>query len=103
MTAQIIIPIIVAIFGSTGFWTWIMNRGKTRRLLLGLAYSDIVRGCEKYIARGYITADEFDDLNRYLYEPYKELGGDGTVEKMMQAVKGLPTRKAEEHAQIDNV
>lgn len=95
MTAQILIPLIVAIFGSTGFWTWLLSRNKTKtaetKLLLGLAYAEIIRRCEVYLQRGYISADEYNELNRYLYEPYKELGGDGTAERMMIAVKALPT------------
>lgn len=102
MNWEIVVPLVVAIFGSTGFWTWVMQVGKKKRaderLLLGIAYAEILRKCERYIERGYITADEFNDLNRYLYEPYKELGGDGTAEKMMAAVKALPTRKGDKDA-----
>ena len=95
MNTEILITIVVAIFGSTGFWTWLLSRDKKKsaegKLLLGLAYAEIIRRCELYIERGYIGADEYNELHRYLYEPYKELGGDGTAEKMMAAVKALPT------------
>lgn len=95
MNTEILITIVVAIFGSTGFWTWVLSRDKKKsaegKLLLGLAYAEIIRRCERYIERGYIGADEYNELHRYLYEPYKELGGDGTAEKMMAAVKALPT------------
>lgn len=95
MNTEILITIVVAIFGSTGFWTWLLSRDKKKsaegKLLLGLAYAEIIRRCEWYIERGYIGADEYNELYRYLYEPYKELGGNGTAEKMMAAVKVLPT------------
>lgn len=92
-----IITIIVAIFGSTGFWSWLSGRRAKRdgasRLLLGLAYRSIVESSERYIARGYISVDEYDELNRYLYEPYKAMGGNGTAAKLMEEVKKLPTKK----------
>lgn len=92
-----IITIIVAIFGSTGFWSWLSGRRAKRdgasRLLLGLAYRSIVESSERYIARGYIAVDEYDELNRYLYEPYKAMGGNGTAAKLMEEVKKLPTKK----------
>lgn len=92
-----IITIIVAIFGSTGFWSWLSGRRAKRdgasKLLLGLAYRSIVESSERYIARGYIAVDEYDELNRYLYEPYKAMGGNGTAAKLMEEVKKLPTKK----------
>lgn len=95
--AGYIITIIVAIFGSTGFWSWLSGRRAKRdgasRLLLGLAYRSIVESSERYIARGYIAVDEYDELNRYLYEPYKAMGGNGTAAKLMEEVKKLPTKK----------
>lgn len=92
-----VITIIVAIFGSTGFWSWLSGRRAKRdgasKLLLGLAYRSIVESSERYIARGYIAVDEYDELNRYLYEPYKAMGGNGTAAKLMEEVKKLPTKK----------
>lgn len=95
-----IITIIVAIFGSTGFWSWLSGRRTKKdgasKLLLGLAYRSIIESSEQYIRRGWIAVDEYDELNRYLYEPYKALGGDGTAQKLMEEVKRLPTKKEEE-------
>lgn len=92
-----IITIIVAIFGSTGFWSWLSGRRQKKdgatRLILGLAYQQIIRSAEHYIKRGYIDADEYNELNRYLYEPYKAMGGNGTAAKLMEEVKKLPTKK----------
>ena len=94
---EYIITIIVAVFGSTGFWTWLMSSKKKKsaeqKLLLGLAYSEIIKRCEWAIEKGAISADKYNDLNRYLYEPYKALGGNGTAEKMMNQVKALPHEK----------
>ena len=101
MHIDIIITLVVAIFGSTGFWTWLMNRNKTKsdesKLLMGLAYSEIIRRCERYIDRGFVSSDEYNELHRYLYEPYHNMGGNGTAERLMAEVKNLPTTKGAEH------
>ena len=94
---DIIVTLVVAVFGSTGFWSFIQSRNKTKsaesRLLMGIAYSEIIRRSEYYIHQGYIAVDEYNELNRYLFEPYREMGGDGTAEKLMTEVRGLPTEK----------
>lgn len=95
MHIDIIVTLAVAVFGSTGFWTWLMNRNKKKsaeaRLLMGLAYSEIIRRSEHYIHRGYIETDEYNELNKYLYQPYLDMGGNGTAEKLMSEVRQLPT------------
>ena len=37
---------------------------------------------EQYIARGVITTDEYEDWLKYLYTPYHEAGGDGTIDRI---------------------
>lgn len=97
MHLDIIVTLAVAVFGSTGFWSWVQSRGKKKsaeaRLLLGIAYSEIIRRSEHYIHQGYIAVDEYNELNRYLYEPYRDLGGDGTAQKLMDEVRKLPTER----------
>lgn len=105
MTATII-TVIVACIGSSGLWAAV-QAGITARqkkqdgqsaevkLMLGLGYAKIMDLCDRYIEQGYITKDQYEDLNKYLYEPYAALGGDGTAEKLMQEVKKLPIRSHE--------
>ena len=99
MHIDIIVTLAVAVFGSTGFWTWLMNRNKKKtaeaRLIMGLAYSEIINRSERYIKRGYIETEEYNELNKYLYQPYREMGGNGTAEKLMKEVQQLPTSKEE--------
>lgn len=94
---QIIIALVAAVFGSTGFWSWLSSRSKNRsdesRLLMGLAYSEIIRRAEEYIRRGWIDVNEFNELDHYLFQPYSSKGGDGTAQKLMEEVRHLPTRK----------
>ena len=44
----------------------------------------------RYIQRGGITKDEYENLYDYIYLPYKALGGNGTAEKVMKDVDNLP-------------
>ena len=93
--------IAVAVFASTGFWSflWQVIQGRQQprtadsRLLLGLAYRSICQLCGHYIERGWLTKDEYEDLVKYLYAPYRDAGGDGTCERLMQEVDKLPIRK----------
>lgn len=43
-----------------------------------------------YLSRGYITIDEYEDLQKYLYSPYEAFGGNGMAEKVMKEVQELP-------------
>ena len=103
MRADIIITIITATLASTGFWSLILYKVQKRdsdkdaltKLILGLAYREITELCLQYIKRGYITKDEYEDLIKYLFAPYKELGGDGTAEKLIDEVKKLPIKEGE--------
>lgn len=62
-------------------------------LLMGLAQNKIVREGLAYLERGHITVDEYHDLRKYLFEPYRLIGGNGTVERIMHAVERLPFRE----------
>ena len=45
---------------------------------------------ETYIKRGSITSAEYSDWVKYLYEPYHNAGGDGTIDKIKAEVDKLP-------------
>lgn len=59
-------------------------------MLLGLAHDRIIVLGMDYVTRGYILNDEFEDLLEYLYNPYAELGGNGSAERVINEVKKLP-------------
>lgn len=61
-------------------------------MLKGLGHDRITDLGTQYIQRGWITKDEFENLNDYLYKPYQELGGNGTAEKIMSEVRKLPLK-----------
>lgn len=106
------LPVIVTSFAtvvaSGGFWAWMtarmrhkdVTRTQTDRLLQGLAYDKIVSLGMSYIERGWITKDEYVDFRKYLYEPYKALGGNGITERIMAEVSNLPLRSRAKYAEI---
>ena len=97
----LICTVVAAIFASTGFWaflTCLMQRKDTKdsaeaQMLKGLGHDRICWLGERYIKRGYITKDEYENLHDYLYLPYKKLGGNGTAEKIVKDVSNLPLRE----------
>ena len=101
-------PILVAIattlIASSGFWTYLLSKKNTNsattRLLMGLAYDRITHLGMNYIERGYISKDEYEDFRKYFYEPYKELGGNGTADRIMTAVSELPIHTSNFRVQL---
>lgn len=97
---QIIVTIVCSVLASSGVWTIISKRldqnTASNKMLKGLGHSKIVETGMKYIDRGYITKDEYEDLYTYLYEPYKALGGNGSAERIMDEIKRLPIKSITE-------
>lgn len=102
-----VIPILVALAGS-GIWTALFDYLKQRRnklsveqkMLLGLAHDVLYKRLEYYLARGYVTVDELENLE-YMFVPYKQLHGNGTCERLYEAVYQLPhERKVETYAKV---
>ena len=102
MEQSVIVTIILSLFASSGFWALISqiiihkinNNSAIKQMLMGLGHDRICFLGDIYIERGYIKRDEYENLVDYLYKPYKELGGNGTAEKVIEEVKKLPTRPA---------
>lgn len=91
-----LITAVASVLASTGFWTFLQKRmdksSLITKMLLGLAHDRIIELGMKYIDQGRISNDEYENLYEYLYLPYKEMGGNGTAERVMQAVKKLEVR-----------
>lgn len=94
------ITIVISVIASTGFWQFLINwynhkhtkMDATARMLLGIANKIICESCQEYISRGHITKEEYEDLKKYLCDPYFELGGDGTVERLFKEVDRIPIK-----------
>ena len=100
-----LVVIVVAVLGSNGLWAWIASKSTAKsardRMILGLGHAEIFRLCEKYIQRDGITTDELEDLDKYLYKPYSELGGNGTASAMVDKCRKLQIISVIEAARRD--
>lgn len=100
----IVVSVITTFGASTGFWTYLLSKREknsaTTRLLMGLGYDKIAQNGMRYIERGWITKNEYEDFRKYLYEPYSELGGNGTASHIMDEVSRLPLKNDKEYSDI---
>lgn len=94
---QMIVTVVCSVVASSGFWAFMQSRASKKdantKLLIGLAHDRICYLGVKYIERGYITQDEYENLNDYLYAPYEKMGGNGSAKRVMEEVRRLPMHK----------
>lgn len=103
LVTDLIVPLVVALIAASGFWTFILyliqrrndKKDSLTKLMLGLANREILRSCFEMKQRGYMYKDEYDDLMKYLWKPYKALDGNGTAEKAVNEVEKLELRERE--------
>jgi hypothetical protein len=91
---QMVLTIVCAVIAASGFWAYISKRYEKKdvktRMLVGLAHDRILFLGMRYVDRGYITRDEYENLYEYLYQPYEKMGGNGSAKRVMQEVNKLP-------------
>ena len=91
---EMVVGIVCAVLASTGLWSYLQKRSDRKdvktRMLIGLAHDRIISLGMQYIERGWITQDEYENLNEYLYKPYEEMGGNGSAKRVMNGVDKLP-------------
>ena len=103
---QTIAAIVCAVFASSGLWAYIIARKERKdkkddkkdaqsAMIMGLGHDRIISLCEKFIDRGWISSEEYDNLYTWLFVPYEQLGGNGTAKRLMSIVDNLPTREVE--------
>lgn len=94
---QIAVPLAVAVLTSSGLWALVSKRADKndaeRKMLVGLAHDRITHLGMEYLTRGYITQDEYENLNDYLYQPYEKMGGNGSAKRIMEEVRKLPIKR----------
>lgn len=91
---EMMVTIMASVIASSGFWVYIQKRidkrDSIREMLIGLAHDRIIYVGMYYIDRGdWITQEEYENLHDYLYKPYKKLGGNGSVIRVMGEVDRL--------------
>ena len=100
---KILITSICSILASSGFWLYVQKRTEKHTaelnkfcdqadMLRGLGHDRIIDQGLTYIRRGFITASQYENLNDYLYKPYKRLGGNGSADRVMNEVNKLEIR-----------
>lgn len=99
-----LVTVFAAVAASSGFWAYMQHKDSEKsaveRLLMGLAYDKITTLGMGFIERGWVTQDEYEELRKYFYEPYKEFGGNGTAEKIMMEVSNLPFKSRNLHTEM---
>lgn len=93
---EFIVTIMGSVLASSGLWAFIQKKNDSKdaktQMLIGLGHDRIVHLGMRYVERGYVTKDEYEDLYNYLYVPYKKLGGNGSAERVMKEVDKLEIR-----------
>lgn len=101
---QTLLTIIGTILASSGFWTFVMLKDSKKKarinMLVGLGHDRIITLGMHYVERKWISQEEYENLHDYLYLPYKELGGNGSAERIMEEVKKLPVRSLSEKSDV---
>lgn len=94
MSDNVLIAVLCTLLASGGFWALVTKlldkKSAKAKMLLGLGHDRIMYLGMKYVEKGSITNSEYENLNKYLYEPYKKMGGNGTAERLMREVDKLP-------------
>lgn len=101
---QIVLTSVTTVLASSGFWAFMRSKNDTRdattSLLMGMAYETITTLGVAYIERGWVTKDEYEELNKHFFVPYKALGGNGVAERVMNEVSRLPFSSHNKYAGI---
>lgn len=104
MDWEIVLASFISLGASSGFWAYMRSRhiAKTAktRLMMGMAYNAITTLGISYIERGWVTKDEYEELRKYYFEPYRALGGNGVAERVMNQVSQIPFRSHNEFPDI---
>lgn len=109
---QAVVSVLTAVLASGGLWSFLAKKQEIRfeelerkrkeeaeaevkndvktKLLVGLAHDRLIYLTNKYLEEGWIDSEDYENLT-YMYEPYIEGGGNGSVKRNMKMVKELPT------------
>lgn len=94
---ELVLGTLGIVLGSSGLWGF-LSKVKARdngrdQLMKGLAQVVIAQKANEYIDRGSITPEEFATIYNLVYSHYKELGGNGGAERLMNELEALPITK----------
>lgn len=93
---QTLITVLCTFIASGGFWAFLSalheKKSAKSKMLLGLGHDRIILLGREYIQQGWISKDDYENLHDYLYVPYRNMGGNGTAERVMKEVEKLPIK-----------
>lgn len=91
---EVLVTITGSVFASSGLWSLILYKIKKNDsgilMTRGMAHYRIIEEGQKFIERGWITHEEYDDFMKYLGDPYLESGSNGLAKKMIDDISDLP-------------
>lgn len=104
---EMLITIAGSVFTSSGLWTLILHKVKQKDtgilMTRGMAHYRIIEEGQKFIDRGWITHEEYDDFMKYLGDPYLESGSNGLAKKMIDDISDLPFKSVSSiHSTMDH-
>mgnify|MGYP006986365249 FL=1 len=110
---QAIVSVLTAVLASGGLWSFLAKKQEIRfeelerkrkedaeaeekndvktKLLVGLAHDRLIYLTNKYLEEGWINSDDYENLT-YMYIPYIQGGGNGSVKRNMEKVEKLPSK-----------
>ena len=108
-----IVSVLTAVLASGGLWNFLSKKQEIRfeelerkrkeeaeaeakndvktKLLVGLAHDRLIYLTNKYLEEGWINSDDYENLT-YMYIPYIQGGGNGSVKRNMEKVEKLPSK-----------
>lgn len=104
---EVLVTIAGSVFTSSGLWSLILYKIKKNDsgilMTRGMAHYRIIEEGQKFIERGWITHEEYDDFMKYLGNPYLESGSNGLAKKMIDDISDLPFKSISSiHSNIDH-
>ncbi|KRK38974.1 hypothetical protein [Loigolactobacillus bifermentans] len=63
--------------------------------IVAMLHHELYTICNMHLAKGYISTADLDDLG-YLFRSYRDLGGNGTGERLYAMVCALPIRNGDD-------
>ena len=104
---EMIVTIIGSVFTSSGLWTLILYKSKQKDtevlMTRGMVHYQIIDEGQKFIERGWITHEEYDNFMKYLGDPYLESGSNGMAKKIINDVSNLPFKSISSvHSTMDH-
>lgn len=91
--AELANPIITTLLGGSGVWAWVKSKSErndaSHSLLLEVSKTQLIALGRTYLARGYITMDEYEEYESE-YKLYHALGGNGLARRIFKQVDDLP-------------